>query len=489
MDKVASHPSSKSAVSARIVKAVGLFSGLQIVSILCSVIKTKLVSIWLGSVGIGIFGILTSAQETIATFTDLGLRQSTVRDVAANAKSDSKLARITAVIRRWSVLAGLLGASVMLALSPALGQWFFGSAKGFYGFAIVAAAMFLNCLLYGEQSLLQGTGRLRLLARSSLIGTIIGLAISIPLFRLLGLISIPLSFVIYSLSILAATLYYRYRPPQKAVTPGLRQLWLEGSGFVKLGILMSIAAFLTSLSRLVFIACLTHLSSLDTVGLFQAGDTIVTRYIGLIFTAIGMEYFPRLVTVIKSSHRTSLFVNHETVLLTLIVTPVVLLFILCRDIAVNILYSESFTPILTFISLAVAGSIMKAASWSLSFCMIARGDGRTYLLAEGLDALLSLALLLIGYQIWGLTGIGWAYIAWNLLYTLLVAALCRRRYSLKLSRQTIATIAVSVAAALGACAVMRLSAIWLQIVIILSCALAYIVPLRNLIRRKKRTTF
>lgn len=489
MDKITPVEAGKSALSRRIIKAVGLFSGLQAVTILCSIIKTKLVSLWLGSAGIGLFGILASAQETIATFTDLGLRQSTVRDVAANAADASRLSRIVALVRRWSVLAGMFGASVMLAFSPLLGEWFFGTAKGFYGFAIVAAAMFFNCLLYGEQSLLQGTGRLKLLARSSLTGTVAGLIVSIPMFRWMGMVSVPLSFLVYSLAIWGAAFYYRYRPPVKSAAPGLRQLWREGSGFVRLGILMSAAAFLTSLSRLVFIACLTRLSSVETVGLFQAGDTIVSRYIGLIFTAIGMEYFPRLVYVSRSPRRTALFANHETVLLTLIVTPVVLLFILCRGLAVGILYSKAFMPILPFISLAVTGSVMKAASWSLSFCMVAQGDGRAYLLAEGTDAILSLALLLLGFHLWGMTGLGWAYLVWNLLYTVITALICRRRYGLRLSVAAVTTIILSVALALGACAAMDFLPTGAAAALIVPSAIAYLLPLRKLLRRKKKTSF
>ena len=37
-----------------IVKATGLFGGTQVFTILCSIIKTKLVAIWLGAEGVGL---------------------------------------------------------------------------------------------------------------------------------------------------------------------------------------------------------------------------------------------------------------------------------------------------------------------------------------------------------------------------------------------------------------------------------------------------
>ncbi len=461
---------------------MGMFAGLQSAGIICSVIKMKLVSIWLQSAGVALFGILSTAQETIATFTDLGLRQSTVRDVASEAGNPSRLSRIAMLVRRWSTLAGLLGASVMILLSPALGEWFFSDFRGCIPFALVGIAMFFNCLLYGEQSLLQGTGALRHLARASLWGTVTGLALSIPMFRWLGMQSVPLSFIVYSVAIWGFTLYWRYKPPQKPKSPGLRQLWCEGKGFVRLGILMSLATFLTSVSRLAFVAILTRSSSLDVTGLFQAGDTLVSRYIGLIFSAIGMEFFPRIVGAVKSRRRTSVYMNHEVTLLLTVVTPVALIFILCREMVVRLLYSAEFLPIVEFISLAMVGTVMKSMSWCLGICIVARGDGRTYLLTEGIDAVLSLILLSCGYLLWGLTGVGWGYILWNLGYVLIVWIACKRRYDLSPSRSTLLATLLSVTLCGLACAAMRWLPLWGATALILPAAFSYFIPLRRLFR-------
>lgn len=473
-------------LSRRVVKIMGMFAGLQSAGIVCSAVKMKLVSIWLGSAGVALFGILSTAQETIATFTDLGLRQSTVRDVASQEGDMSRLARVAMLVRRWSLLAGLLGASVMLILAPALGQWFFGDFKGCIPFALVAIAMFFNCLLYGEQSLMQGTGMLRALARGSLWGTVVGLALSIPMFRWMGLQSVPLSFIVYSVAIWGFTLYWRFRPPERVASPGLRQLWREGKGFVRLGILMSLAAFLTSLSRLIFVALLTRHASLEVTGLYQAGDTLVSRYIGLIFSAIGMEFFPRIVAAARSHRRTAAYVNHEITLLLVVVTPVALLFILCRNIIVAILYSATFEPILTFISLAMVGTVMKSVSWCLALCIVARGDGRIYLATEGIDALLSLILLYGGYILFGLDGLGWAYMVWNLGYVIIVWTACRRRYALAPSRGTTLTALLSVALCALACAAMQWLPAAAAAAVIVPAALAYIIPLHRMLTRKDR---
>ena len=87
----------------RIVKSTGLFGGVQLVNILCSIIKTKLVAVWLGAEGIGIMSLYTLATETVSQITGLGIRQSGVRDVSVASKSgdhSTQFESVKLVVRR-----------------------------------------------------------------------------------------------------------------------------------------------------------------------------------------------------------------------------------------------------------------------------------------------------------------------------------------------------------------------------------------------------
>ena len=72
-----------------IVKATGLFGGTQVFTILCSIIKTKLVAIWLGAEGVGIIGLYNNTVEMISSLTRLGIGTSSVRDLSKAFKSGS----------------------------------------------------------------------------------------------------------------------------------------------------------------------------------------------------------------------------------------------------------------------------------------------------------------------------------------------------------------------------------------------------------------
>lgn len=448
----------ESGLTAKVMKVMSMFTGLQMFGIVCSVIKMKLVAVWLGTTGAGLFGIYQSVIDTISTFTDLGIRQSAVRDVAARSKDVSRLGVIVATVRRWSMFAGLLGAVAIAALSVPLGIWFFGSAAGCWGFAVLSVAMFLNAVTGGEQALLQGSGKLHALAWCNLWGSVAGLALSIPMFYLWGDTGVVMSIIAYAMTMYLAAMWRRLRvkhPAGGKPAISLRQVWDEGKGFAKLGVCMAIAAFITSLAHTVFVGLLNAVSSTEEVGLVQAGDTIVVRYIGLIFTAIGMEFYPRAAANHRHNNRLRVFVNHEVVLLLSVLTPLLSVFLLLREPVVSILYSKAFMDIIPFISWAVLSSIPKAVSWCMAYTIIAKGDGKVYILTEGIDALISVPLCLGAWHYFGLTGLGVAYIIWYISYGAITGTVYYRRYGLRLSR-------TAVTAACGSFAVCVISLVFVN---------------------------
>ena len=171
-----------SSISRMAMKAMGLFGGVQIAGILCSIIRTKLVAMWIGPVGVGLFGLFNNALEMISTGTNLGIRSSSVRDIsqALAGRNPDLVARMVNVVRKWSMWLGLAGALITLTLAPLLSQVTFGDTTHIWGFVALSVAVLLQALTNGEYAVLQGTARLKRLASVTLWGTIVGLAISIP---------------------------------------------------------------------------------------------------------------------------------------------------------------------------------------------------------------------------------------------------------------------------------------------------------------------
>ena len=179
---------------------MGIFGSVQVIGIICSVVRTKLVAMWIGPVGMGLFGLFNAALEMINTATNLGMRNSAVPDIsqALNSSRTEVVARIIAVVRRWSVWLGLAGALLTMALAPQLSRWTFETEAYMWHFVAMSAAVLFMALTNGEQAVLQGSEQLRRLAHAGLWGTLLGLVVSIPLFYWLRERSIVPSIIAYA---------------------------------------------------------------------------------------------------------------------------------------------------------------------------------------------------------------------------------------------------------------------------------------------------
>lgn len=421
-------------ISRMAMKAMGLFGGVQVMGILCSIIRTKLVAMWIGPVGIGLFGLFNNALEMISTGTNLGIRSSSVRDIsqALDKREPGLVARMVAVVRKWSLWLGLAGALITLSLAPVLSQLTFGDATHIWGFVALSIAVLLQALTNGEYAVLQGTARLKRLASVTLWGTIVGLAVSVPLFYFLRERSILPSIIAYALALAVFAWLFRNRD-YPAVSISRRETFDMGKGFVKLGIFMTLGNFATILASYAFNAWLNVNAGTEQVGFYQAGYTLINKYTGLILTALGMEYYPRLAKVAESRLRLRAFVSQEINVAIAIMAPVVAMFILLRELVVWILYTPEFNVILTFVSWGMIGTVLRTLSWCLAFTILAKGDGKTYLWTEAASAVINLVLNIVFYQWWGLTGLGIAFLVSYLIYTLIIAVVYFRVYHLSVT--------------------------------------------------------
>lgn len=442
--------SARGNVSGKVVKTMWLFSWVQLAGIACSIVRTKLVALWIGTLGIGLFGLFNTALDTITTLTQLGIRQSPVRDIAAAADRNA-LWRIVAAVRRWSWLLGIAGAFLTLIFSPLLSRLTFGNGDYTLGFIILSVAVMLSAVTNGELAIMQGMDRLNRLARATVWGTLGGLAVSVPLYYWFGERSIVWSIVAYFACQAAAVMVLRVRKEaaQPCVRLTGREMLAEGKGFVTLGIYMTLSVFIAMAVNYVFMAYLNHEGGIDEVGRYQAGYTIVNKYLGLLFTAIGLEFFPRISKVQASVSRVSAFMSHEVMVAVLVVLPGATLMMTFDDVIIRLLYSSEFMPAVGYVNLALAGTALRAVSWCMAYTLLARGDGRVYLMTESASGAAFLLFSFIGYRAGGLDGLGIAYSAWYGLYVIIIGIVYFRRYRMRISRRVALLSAVAVIVTAG----------------------------------------
>jgi O-antigen/teichoic acid export membrane protein len=465
----------KSSLTSTIVKAMGVFGGVKVVTILCSLIRNKLVAVLIGPAGAGLFAIFNLVLELFATSSRLSIDQSALRDIAGGGRPSA--ARVSTVVRRWALWLGIGGTLLMALMSPMLAVWVFDDVSRWYQFVIISPAVL--CITYAMAliAVLQGTGRLVRMARASVFGAVLGLVIAVPLLIAFGIDSVAWITLAYGATMLVGAWYYRFRLPRVSMTT--RDIAREGKGFVKLGLYMTASLVVSQLLNYLFIIYLNRCEDTATVGLYQSGYTLVNTYVGVLLTGIWAEYFPRLTRSISSRRATSAVVGHEIFISLTVLIPVIMLFITFDNLAVRILYSSEFLVMLPFISIAVIGVALRAFSWCVALVIVAKGDGTVYIVTETVSAFLGLALNVLMYGAWGFVGLGVSYMVWYAAYILICWLVYSRRYGMTLNRRLWWLLGISVACGLCALAIKMLIGWWASLAVSLIVSYYAVKAIRN----------
>lgn len=451
----------------RVLTAAGMLGSAQVVNILCSVIRTKLIAVWLDRAGIGLNAILVNGSTLVSTATQLNIRDSAVRDVSALPEGRERDVK-NAVIRRWSILLGLGGAILMVLLSPLLSVTSFGGSYAYTGhFAALAPVVFFSACSAGEYAIMQGAAQLGKLARATVVAAVAATLVSIPLLYLYRLGAIVAVINIYAFAGAVCAYVWRERPKHGAVKIDRHMLWSSGKGFLLLGASMSFSLLLAVVMQYILAAYINSRDGETALGVYQSGYTLVNSYVGILFSSIALEYYPRLVRFVGTPGLCRTVVTHELGLIVRMLAPVAVIFVCADDLIVSLLYSSKFEAVLPFVSFAIIGAIFRGVSLCFSYRILASGDAKAYIFTEATSVLVGLALNIAGYYFWSYAGLGVAYIIWYAFYSLLAAAVCRRRYGLRTPASQLWLIAYAVGLTAAAIILKWLAGWWLPALLIL----------------------
>ncbi len=183
-----------------ILKGTSIFGGVQVFNILISAIRIKFVAVILGPSGMGIAGLFNTASLTIQQFASLGLNLSIVKEIGQSKENESRLRDVVAAVRPLILASALIGALICLVFPTILSKTTFGSYAYSGGFLILSAAVFFSIAGGALMSILQGLHAVKRLSRASLIGSLVGLTIGVPLYWLFGTDGIVPAMVVIAIS-------------------------------------------------------------------------------------------------------------------------------------------------------------------------------------------------------------------------------------------------------------------------------------------------
>lgn len=414
----------------QIFKATTLFGGVQIFNIIIAIIRSKVVAVLLGPAGMGITGLLTSTTGFINSLTNLGLRTSAIKSIAATSSSENseKVSTVISVLRRLIWVTGLLGTIVTAGLSPWLSKITFGSKDYTLAFIWISITLLLQQLGSGYSAVLQGLRQLKYLAKANVIGSLIGLIITIPLYYFWQFDGIVPVIILSSLTSMVILWYFSKKTGIKTVKISKETIMLEGREMIKMGFLLSLSGIITIGASYIVRIYISNTGGIEEVGLYNAGFAIINTYVGMIFTAMGTDYYPRLSAVADDNQKAKQLINQQAEVAIMILAPVLAIFLVFISWVVIIFYSNKFIAVNEMIHWAALGMYFKAASWSIGFILLAKGASKLFFWNELLGNFYILGFNIVGYRLAGLEGLGISFLAAYFIFFIQVFIIANHKY-------------------------------------------------------------
>lgn len=417
-------------------KATSIFGGVQVYNVLISIVRSKFIAILLGPSGMGIAGLLTSTTSLIGNITNLGLSTSAVKNVAAaNATGDShRVGIVVSVLRRLVWITGIMGTIFTLAFAPWLSELTFGNKDYTMAFIFISITILLTQINAGQMVVLQGMRRLQFLAKANLAGVTFALITSVPIYYIWGVEGIVPAIIISSGITLFISWYFSSKVRIEKAQVDKITLISEGGDMVRMGFLLSLSSLVSMGTSYIVRVFISHKGGVEEVGLYSAGFAIINTYVGMVFTAMSTDYFPRLSGVAHDKGKSNEIINQQAEIALLILAPILTVFLIFINWIVILFYSTRFLPVDNMIHWAALGIFLKATSWPIAYLFVAKGNSKLFFYSELSANIYMLGFNVLGYQMGGLEGLGISFFAGYLFYLMQVFFLARHKYTFAFER-------------------------------------------------------
>ena len=430
-----------------VLKYTGLFGSAQVLGILCSLVRNKLVATILGLEGMGLITLFNSTLKLMTDSSNLGISMSAVKNISEEFETgqQQRVIQVVQMVRVWSLLAAVFGMLLCMTMSPLLSRFAFSNAQYTWHFVALSPVVAITTIVGGETALLKGVRQLKQLAMVSVFNAVAALLVSIPLYWLFGLSGIIPDIVLFAAvqAVFMLRCSYRLYPLRLSFN---RQLMRQGYSMVMLGIAFVATGIISSSAEFVIRSYLNYTSSIADVGLYSAGFTLVISYAGMVFMAMETDYFPRLSAVCNphqqqpsqvSAMRLTVAQNHtvntQVEVTILLIAPLTVLCIVALPFLLPLLYSREFLPALGMMQVMMLSLYCRALALPIEYLSLAHGDSRSFLFIETIYNVMLVTFTVLAHQHFSLFGAGVALTLSFFADLLLAIVFMRRKYHYRLS--------------------------------------------------------
>lgn len=402
----------------QIIRSTAIFGGSQVLVVFIGLIRTKIVALLLGPVGIGIIGIYQSLSDMIRSGCVLGMDTAGVKEIAEAEASGDKGLFYSTVSRfnKWFRISALLGLVVCLVFCYPISLWAFDDGGYAVYIAILSVSIFLMILATGRSTVLQGMCKIPEMAKSAVWGALLSLVVTLPVYYFWRMDGIIPALIINAAIWLLCTEYYYRKQKIKEAGISNKEAFSAGLSAFRLGIYIVVAGFIGTLAMFAVRAFITRNIDIDAAGIFQSSWVITNVYLGLILKAMGTDFFPRLSAIAGEGDKVKKLVNEQLYVVLVVASPVIVGMLLFSDFVLSLLYSSDFSSAGVILRWQLAGTFLKIVSWPVAFILLAKNRGLMFLITEVLFYAAYLLSAYLLYPHYGLEAAGIGYLIAYALY-------------------------------------------------------------------------
>ena len=420
----------------RVVKYLGLLGGAQGISLLVNLLRNKVASTLLGTVGLGLIGLYNRTVQMFSDCTNLSLSYSAVRklsDAYENATTDDVIHYVK-VTRSIALLTGIVGMLLFVIFSPLVMKYISdGNDYSSWYFVALSPVVLFMAVSGGEVAVLRGVRQLNYLAIYTLWTSFVALFVALPVYFFFGIDGILPSILVIGLLQMLGVLYNSVRLFKYKVSPFSLRLLRDGVDMLKLGAGYIYTTVLTSFSVWVIYSMISNIGGDAELGLFSSGYLLLSMLPSVLFAALDSEYYPRLSGAFGNIKARNTMVNEQIEVHLLVQTPVILAAVVVLPLLFPILYSGEFVPAVTMTQLAMFGLLFHILTYPISFMPLSKGDVGVFILQETVYNVANVVLVITGYRCWGLEGVGVALLLARMLDLAVAFSISCFRYGFRLS--------------------------------------------------------
>lgn len=427
-----------------ILKYTGIFGGIQVISMLASIVRNKAAAIFIDRYGQGLSDLFSNAANLVSTATTLVMPVSVIRRLSQvyerHGDGSVELRDEIRVVRSWSVLTGLVAMLIVALGARLLSRFAMGSESFVRSFIFLSPILVLMSVNATEVAILKATRRLRQLALASGAGAVATMVVSVISYWLWGLRGIVISLNAGLLATTVLNMCYTLRQFPYRVAPFRWSVLRKGGPLISLSISFMFASLVAALAEMLIRSFISNHGSIEDVGLYGAGFVLTVTYTKFIFSAMDADFYPRLSGLADNLRGMNVAINRQVVVCVLLIVPCLMLFTLFLPQIIRLLYRQEYLEIVPMVLCATLYMYSKAVITPVAYTALAKGDSRMFFIIEVIAAVLLGVCVIGGYRVAGLTGSGVGLALSNMVELAIIMVIYHRAYGVRLYRSTVVVI-------------------------------------------------